>query len=114
MDWELVRAGGTDQRRAINVEKCIQHADQVFWDDLGSETSFMCTNKKTKLAQASEYTQRVLFTLADSRKGKVDIFTTNNNDEELLQIYNDKMIGKLLTVDNNNVIKFSGTDHRIR
>lgn len=114
MDWERVRAGETDQQRAINVEKCIQHADLVVWDDLGSETSLMRPDKKIKLAQASEYTQRVLFTLADSRKGKVDIFTTNNNDEELLQIYNGKIISRLLTVDNNNVIKFSGTDHRMR
>jgi len=84
MECERVRAGGTDQQRAINIEKCIQHADLVVWDDLGNETSLIRPYIQIKLAQASEYKQEVLFTLADSRKDKVDIFTTNNSDKELL------------------------------
>lgn len=113
MDWERVRAGGSDERRAINLEKRIQNADLVVWDDLASETALKHPDKDTKIAQASEHTQKVLFYLADSRKGKNDVFTTNNTSKELMQIYNHKLISRMLTEKPENIIQFSGKDQRM-
>lgn len=109
MQWERDKAGGTDQLRAINVEKRIENADLVVWDDLGSETAMQSNSQE----QATEFTQKVLFNLADSRKGKIDIFTTNNTSKELMQIYNPKLISRMMTKNPDNLIQFQGMDHRI-
>lgn len=109
IDWEKTRAGGTDEQRAINLEKRIQHADVVVWDDLGSETSMQANSQ----AQATEFTQKVLFNLADSRRGKNDVFTTNNTSSELMRIYNPKLISRMLTQNPDNLIQFKGKDQRI-
>lgn len=109
IDWEKVRAGGTDEQRAINLEKRIKNADLVVWDDLGSETSMQAHSQ----TQATEFTQKVLFNLADSRHDKNDIFTTNNTSAELMRIYNPKLISRMMTKKPENLIQFSGEDQRL-
>lgn len=113
MDWERIKAGGTDQERVLRIESAIKKADVVVWDDLGSETAMQDFRAGQQNTEASEYTQKVLFNLADSRKDKVDVFTTNNTSSQLTQIYNPKLISRMLTKKPENIIKFDGPDQRM-
>lgn len=95
------------KKDAMNAEKCIQNCDVLVLDDLGSETAM-----KSETREASDYTQSLLFRIADYRKSKVNIVTTNNSSKELQLIYNPKIYSRLIAKKGNNAIRFDSKDMR--
>jgi len=100
-----------DERAKLQVNslyKAMSNADVLVLDDVGSESSM-----QRKATEASTYNQRVLFNIAQSRDDKTTIITTNNSGAELKQIYNKKLISKLMNTDGSNVISFDSSDYRL-
>ncbi|KRK64337.1 hypothetical protein FC72_GL000505 [Companilactobacillus tucceti DSM 20183] len=98
-----------EKHDVYRIEKCIQKCDVLVLDDLGSETSFASGKD---IQPATRFTQEVLFRIADYRKNKANIITTNNTGEELLRMYNGKIASRLLTKKRENAIVFDGQDMR--
>lgn len=99
-----------DERAKLQVNslyKAMSNADVLVIDDLGSESSM-----QRNATEASTYNQRVLFNIAQSRDDKTTIITTNNSGSELKQIYNQKLISKLMNTEGKNVISFDSEDYR--
>lgn len=99
-----------DERAKLQVNslyKAMSNADVLVLDDVGSESSM-----QRKATEASTYNQRILFNIAQSRDDKTTIITTNNSGAELNQIYNKKLISKLMNTDKQNVISFDSEDYR--
>lgn len=92
---------------SLKAEKCIKNCDVLVLDDLGSETAM-----KSDVREASDHTQSLLFRLADYRKNKVNIVTTNNTSKELQNIYNNKIYSRLIAKKARNAIKFDSKDMR--
>ena len=95
------------RRDALRAENCIKNCDVLVLDDLGSETAM-----KSDTREASDYTQSLLFRIADYRKSKVNIVTTNNSSKELQSIYNSKIYSRLIAKKANNAIRFDSKDMR--
>lgn len=98
-----------EKNDVYRLEKCIEKCDVLVLDDLGSETSFVTG---LDIQPATRFTQEVLFRIADYRKNKANIITTNNTGEELQRMYNGKIVSRLLTRKKENVIVFGGQDMR--
>ncbi|MEQ3452416.1 ATP-binding protein [Enterococcus cecorum] len=71
------------------AKRLLKSADVLVIDDLGSESSFGSENN-----QASDFVQRVLFQILNARSRT--IITTNLSGQELKQVYNPKIISRLL------------------
>ncbi|TGD24095.1 AAA family ATPase [Companilactobacillus suantsaicola] len=95
------------KRDNYKVEECVKNCDVLVIDDLGSESSL-----RSETNEATNYAQRILFRFADYRKNKTNIITTNNTGRELQQLYDPKIISRLMTKKAANTIKFSGNDMR--
>lgn len=95
------------KRDNYKVEECVKNCDVLVIDDLGSESSL-----RSETNEATNYAQRILFRFADYRKNKTNIITTNNTGRELQQLYDPKIISRLMTKKSANTIKFSGNDMR--
>ena len=95
------------KRDNYKVEECVKNCDVLVIDDLGSESSL-----RSETSEATNYAQRILFRFADYRKNKTNIITTNNTGRELQQLYDPKIISRLMTKKATNTIKFSGSDMR--
>ena len=82
--------------------------DYLVLDDLGAETGSTNTMKT-----ASDFTLRVLYGIANARQSKSTIITTNLSTEVLTNMYDAKLVSRLLK--NHTLIKFSSTkDKRIK
>ncbi|MCH4008120.1 ATP-binding protein [Companilactobacillus sp.] len=98
-----------EKNDVYRLEKCIEKCDVLVLDDLGSETSFVTGSD---IQPATRFTQEVLFRIADYRKNKANIITTNNAGGELQRMYHGKIVSRLLTRKPENVIVFGGQDMR--
>ena len=110
MDLELATIGNFDQftkDKAYRYEQLIKKSDLLVLDDLGSE-SVLVNN-----SEASNFTQKVLFRLADYRKNKPNIITTNNTSVQLRKMYNEKIVSRLLAKNSDNIVIFDGEDRRL-
>ena len=96
----------------IRAEKCIKNCDVLVLDDLGSETAFKKNPRFAEDNEASNYTQKLLFRIADYRKSKANIITTNNSSAEIQAIYNKKIYSRLIAKHKEDVIKFNSRDMR--
>lgn len=94
--------------QANSLYKAMKNTDVLVIDDLGSESSMQRSAR-----EASDYNQRILFNIAQSRDDKTTIITTNNTGAELRRIYNPKLISKLIYTDPSNVISFNSSDYRL-
>ena len=82
--------------------------DYLVLDDLGTETGGTGT-KKT----ASDFVMRVLYAITNGRQNKSTIVTTNLTREELVRMYDRKLVSRLMK--NIYVINFEETtDKRIK
>lgn len=82
--------------------------DFLVLDDLGAETGGTGTDK-----QATDFTLRVLYAIANGRQNKSTILTTNLTRPALERMYDPKLVSRLLR--NSYVIKFEDSeDHRIK
>lgn len=90
------------QKRNL-VEASLARADVVVFDDLGSETTLNAGGR-----EANDTVQKAFFNILEARNDKVNIITTNKDGKALKQIYNGKIISRLLTHHAENVINFKG------
>ena len=87
--------------------KLLSAVDFLVLDDLGAETGAINTDKS-----ATDFVQRVLYGIATSRQNKATILTTNLNSQALFNMYDRKLVSRLLK--NPEVIVFRETsDKRI-
>lgn len=110
IDLELATIGNFDEftkDRAYRYEQLIKKSDLLVLDDLGSE-SVLVNN-----SEASNFTQKVLFRIADYRKNKPNIITTNNTSAQLRKMYNEKIVSRLLAKNSDNIVIFDGDDKRL-
>jgi DNA replication protein DnaC len=104
-DLALARVRGKDDRKIDcmnHIEKSFRKADLLVLDDLGSESNMQTSYVK----EANQTSQKILFELADSRKGKVTLITTNYASKDLQEMYNGKIISRLFTKNPEHVINF--------
>lgn len=88
--------------------RLLSEVDYLVLDDLGAETGSTDTQKT-----ASDYTIRILKSIADARQGKSTIFTTNLGREALTKMYDQKTVSRLLR--DTYLIKFEkSSDKRIK
>lgn len=71
--------------------KLLSEVDYLALDDLGAETGAITTDK-----EASNFVQRILYGVMNARQGKVTITTTNLSSPSLKQIYDEKLISRLV------------------
>ena len=57
---------------------------------------------------ANETVQRALFELTTALQDKVLIITTNYDAKQLQQMYNEKLLSRMLTTNQDHIIKFEG------
>ena len=65
--------------------------DYLVLDDLGAETGGTGTDKR-----ATDFTLRVLYAIANGRRNKSTIITTNLGKKELIKMYDPKLISRLM------------------
>ncbi|MCD5001208.1 ATP-binding protein [Enterococcus saccharolyticus] len=83
-----------------NMVRLLSDVDLLVLDDLGSESSF-----KRENTEASEYNQRILFSILNARNRT--IITTNLSSAELENIYNSKIVSRIYKGVEGHVIKFT-------
>lgn len=69
----------------------LSRVDYLVLDDLGAETGGTGTTK-----QATDFTLRVLYAIANGRQDKSTIITTNLSKDELIRMYDPKLVSRLL------------------
>lgn len=85
----------------------LSSVDFLGLDDLGSETGSMDTDQT-----ATNYVQRVLYGITSARQKKSTIITTNLSSAQLFQIYDKKLVSRLLK--RPKVVMFKNTkDKRV-
>lgn len=85
----------------------LSDVDFLVLDDLGAETGAITTDKT-----ATNFVQKVLYGIATSRQNKATILTTNLKSETLFNMYDKKLVSRLLK--NPRIVVFKTTkDKRI-
>ena len=107
VDEMLLRIRGSfDNKESQYTEsyfaELLPNVDYLVLDDLGAETGGTGTKK-----QASDFTLRVLYAVANGRQNKSTIITTNLSSAELIRMYDPKLVSRL--VKNMYPIKFENT-----
>ncbi|WP_373750055.1 ATP-binding protein [Jeotgalibaca porci] len=88
----------------------IADVDLLVIDDLGAETGFIGTGKT-----ATDFTQRVLYSLMNKRQGKSTIVTTNLNSDQLTAMYDGKIISRIYRKLEGHIVTFeTERDRRIK
>lgn len=95
------------------VEKSMIDVDVLVIDDFGSEVGMSGNGK-----QATERLQQFYMRIADARfemdddgnRTKSNIITTNNTREELREMYNEKLLSRLVTKKSDNMLIFANLD----
>lgn len=92
------------EQYAINL---VTKVDLLIIDDLGSETSFRRERNDVRSEyqqQAGEWTQKMLFGILNARERT--IITTNLSGNELKNIYNPKIVSRLMRSFGDNFFEF--------
>ena len=71
--------------------KLLSSVTYLCLDDLGAETGAITSDKT-----ASDFVQRILYAVTSSRQDKVTITTTNLSSEQLFNMYDKKLVSRLL------------------
>lgn len=98
------------QERLRRVKELMKKADILVLDDFGSESGGMSSNKL-----ASEPLQRFYFEVGESRQTKdknglkrlTTIVTTNNTGRELVSMFNEKILSRIVAKNPDNQLIFS-------
>lgn len=93
------------QARYNQAMKDIDECDLLVLDDLGTESSMTIDT-----SESSNTVQKMLFRIGDLMQGKRLVITTNNNGEELTEMYNPKIISRLLTSNQEHILKFENVE----
>lgn len=89
------------QARFHQLFKDIKDCDVLMLDDLGSESSMQLNS-----VEASNTVQKALFRIGDLTQKKALIITTNNTEKQLEDIYNPKIVSRLLTSNIEHILNF--------
>ena len=105
-----IKASFNDKQSRYTEEyfnRLLSEVDYLVLDDLGAETGAISTDKT-----ATDFVQRVLYGIATSRQSKSTILTTNLSSETLFNMYDKKLVSRLLK--NPRIVVFKTTkDKRI-
>lgn len=69
----------------------MSNVDFLVLDDLGAETGAIETDKK-----ATDFTQRVLYSVTSTRQNKATVLTTNLSSARLFEMYDKKLVSRLM------------------
>ncbi|KRN13437.1 dna replication protein [Fructilactobacillus fructivorans] len=98
----------TSPYREESMVSLLSGVDLLVLDDLGSEATF-----QTRDSEASNWAQNVLYAILNHRNRT--IVTTNLSGEQMLNIYNDKVVSRVMKGSQDKIIKFKDTkDYRAR
>lgn len=111
---KLVMHDFSDKQAASKLERVsrsMREVDVLVIDDFGSEAGGM-----TNEGRANERLQQFYFEIADARfvtdkhgkRLKSNIITTNNSASELGDMYNEKLVSRLITKKQDNQLNFAG------
>lgn len=96
------------QDRYNQIFKDVRDCDLLVLDGLGTESSMQYNS-----SEASNTIQKSLFRIGDLMQTKSLIITTNNNEKQLEEIYNQKIISRLFTSNTEHILNFSNVkDYR--
>lgn len=99
---------GNRQWTEYSLIEPIKQADFVVLDDVGSEVG-----KINASTQASDYITRTLYEILNARQNKVTIWNTNLDSKTLEQIYDIKIVSRLLLNTSDKIVKFNWDDRRV-
>lgn len=85
------------------VKKLCQ-ADLLVMDDLGAEVGAINTR-----STASDWTTKMLYAVVNGRMKKPTIWTTNLSSKQLQQIYDRKLVSRMLRGVKNHILTFNNT-----
>lgn len=99
--------------KLARVKKSMIDVDVLVIDDFGSEVGMSGNGK-----QATERLQQFYMRIADARfetdkdgnRTKSNIITTNNTRDELNSMYNEKLLSRLVTKRNDNILIFANME----
>lgn len=76
--------------------------DFLVLDDIGAETGNVNTEK-----EATDYTSKILRAIINGRQDKSTIFTTNLNFNQIVHMYDDKLVDRMFKL--KRIVKFTST-----
>lgn len=94
------------RKKLARIRRNAQECDLLILDDLGTETS----NKANIKTEASETMQQLIYDFADSRTHKPILITTNLTKDDFEEIYNLKIISRLVPKNVDNVFNFNALE----
>lgn len=119
MELNAVRSNSYQDQKAVNdAETRCRKVDVLVLDDIGTESvmqapKYNAQGQPVNLKQASDFVQKWLYRIADSRKNKATIVTTNLTGKGIQAVYNAKIISRIIAKRPENVLTFNGiSDHR--
>lgn len=94
------------KEQLYNLNIFSNRCDLLILDDLGTETS----NSLQNYREANDVIQQTLYAMVDARTSKPILVTSNFNREELSNIYNEKIISRLLPKHHGLALNFNNFD----
>jgi DNA replication protein DnaC len=89
-----IRASFKDKESKYTEEyfnRLLSDVDFLVLDDIGAETGAITSDKT-----ATDFVQRVLYDIANARQGKPTILTTNLDGKTLFNMYDSKLVSRLM------------------
>lgn len=86
------------------ISEAARRCDLLMLDDLGTEAS----NKSETYREANDVIQQLLYEICNNRINKSIIITSNFDKDELLNVYNRKVISRLIPNTSNYLLSFDG------
>ena len=93
------------QRLKFTVEK-MKEVDVLILDDFGTEGDLTAQGKVRVRSDMRDDMYRI----SNARMEKITIITTNNTPEQLLRMYNEKLISRLLPHSKEHAVSFAGLE----
>lgn len=90
-----------------SMVKRLCQADLLVMDDLGAEVGAINTR-----STASDWTTKVMYAIVNGRMKKPTVWTTNLSSKQLQQIYDQKLVSRILRGTKNNILTFNQTSDK--
>lgn len=95
------------QAKLNRIERCVNVADLLILDDLGTESN---GQSLTTTKEASQTIQSLIYELANLRTNKATLITTNLDLDGLKDIYQEQVISRLIPKEIDYVLNFNALD----
>lgn len=99
------------KQRIAKIKRAMTEVNVLILDDFGTEGGLVSRIMDRDYKGAHSNLQQLMYEVANSRFGKSDkmtIVTTNNSNNELVRIYDPKIISRLVTQNKAHRIAFNG------